>query len=138
MANLKVRDLMTESPFTLGVDDNLTAIYDLMEGKHIRHLPVVDMDGDLVGLVTHRDLVTGTLQMGDQLPMANQRQYLSTVSVSEIMTPDVETTAPSCDLVEAAQLMMDNKFGCLPVVEGQRLLGIITEADFVRYLVENE
>lgn len=136
MAELTVRDLMSEQPFALRTDDDLTTVYDMMAEKHVRHVPVVDGDGELVGLVSHRDLVRRALAVGDELPVSNQRQLLRGMKIGEVMNSNVETTEPTASIVEAGQLMLDNKFGCLPVLEGGRLVGIITESDFVRYVVE--
>jgi CBS domain-containing membrane protein len=128
-----VRDLMTSKVFTLRADENLTALYDLMEAEHIRHIPVVDEQGDVVGLVTHRDLLRSALA-DPSLPVSIQRQVLETATVEEIMMTSVETIEPDQDIREAAEIMMENKFGCLPVVENGHLVGILTEADFVRHL----
>jgi CBS domain-containing membrane protein len=134
MEPILVRDLMTPKVFTLRPEATMARLYELMDSKHIRHLPVVDREGDLVGLVTHRDLLRSALTDRSDLPMAIQRQVLETVLVSEIMTTTVETIEPDQDIRDAVDLMLENKFGCLPVVEGEHLVGILTEADFVRYL----
>lgn len=132
---LLVRDLMTDRVETLGPDDDLAALNDLLDAKHVRHVPVVDDDGDLVGLVTQRDLLRAAADSGE-IPFSLQRDILGTMTVGEIMTSPVETTEPERELREAALTMLENKFGCLPVVEGTRLVGILTESDFVRYLAE--
>jgi CBS domain-containing membrane protein len=136
MEPILVRDLMTARVFTLSPGSTMTTLYDLMDSEHIRHIPVVDGDGDLVGLVTHRDLLRSALTDRSDIPLAIQRQVLETVRVREIMTTAVETAEPDQDIREAAEIMMENKFGCLPVVEGSRLVGILTEADFVRHLAK--
>lgn len=132
MKTILVRDLMTSEVFTLRADDDLTALYDLMDAEHIRHIPVIDDDGRLVGLVTHRDLLRGALHDHDDLPVSVQRDMLRRTRIAEIMIEDVETIGPDRDIREAAQVMLEYKYGCLPVVEDERLVGIITEADFVR------
>ncbi len=134
MNQMLVRDLMTPDVFTLKADDNLTSLYDLMDAEHVRHIPVVDEDGRLVGLVTHRDLLRGALASEEDLPVSVQRDLLRRTRVREIMIEDVETIAPDKSVQEAAQVMLDYKYGCLPVLEDGRLVGIITEADFVRCL----
>jgi CBS domain-containing membrane protein len=136
MEPILVRDLMTSRVFSLRPEATMTRLYDLMDSEHIRHIPVVDADGDLAGLVTHRDLLRSALTDRSDLPLAIQRQVLETVLVSEIMTTAVETIEPDQDIRDAAEIMMENKFGCLPVVEGDKLVGILTEADFVRYLAK--
>lgn len=136
MERILVRDLMTSRVFTLHPDCTMSTLYDLMDNEHIRHIPVVDEDGDLAGLVTHRDLLRSALTDRSDLPLPIRRQVLETVRVREIMTTAVETIEPDQDIRDAAETMMENKFGCLPVVEGTRLVGIVTEADFVRYLAK--
>lgn len=134
MSELLVRDLMTERVLTLEPDDNLATLKDLMDARHVRHVPVVDADGDLVGLVSHRDLLRCALNERVEIPFSIQRDVLKGMTIDEIMTTAVETIEPERDIREAAQIMLENKFSCLPVVEGSRLVGILTESDFVRYL----
>ena len=131
----QVRDLMTEHVFTLRPQDDLMALYDLMDTKHIRHVPIVDRDKDLVGLVTHRDLTRSALGTEDA-PLSLQREMLVRRKIREIMATEVETVEPDEDLKVAAELLIENKIGCLPVVEGTHLVGILTESDFVRHYVQ--
>jgi len=135
---LLVRHLMTSEPAALSPNDDLAALYDLLDTRHVRHVPVVDADGDLVGLVTHRDLLRCALGEEADLPLSLQREMLTQKTVEEIMTSDPETVEPDTDIVVAAQIMLENKYGCMPIVEGSRLVGILTESDFVRYLAEGE
>lgn len=132
--SLNVRDLMTEEVVTVTVDTDLARVYDLMTSREIRHLPIVDYEGDLQGLVTHRDLV-GRAADRDE-PLAQWRAALRQRKVHEVMSRSVETTEPEQSLSSAASLMLEQKFGCLPVVEGRRVVGILTESDFVRYVAE--
>ncbi len=131
-----VRDLMTERVFTLAPTDNLVALEDLMDSRHVRHVPIVDREGDLVGLVTHRDLSRTVLGRLDDVPMSVERDLLRTRRVREIMTTEPDTVEPDLALKEAAAILLENKIGCLPVVEGMHLVGILTEADFVRDYLE--
>lgn len=132
----EVRDLMTERVFTLQPNDDLEALYDLMDAHHVRHVPVVDRDGDLVGLVTQRDLARSVLGAQDVLPLSVQQEMLRRRKVREIMATEVETVEPDENLKVAAEMLLENKIGCLPVVEGAHLVGILTESDFVRRYVE--
>jgi CBS domain-containing membrane protein len=134
---LLVRDLMTPDPISLRETDDLATAYDLMVERHVRHMPIVDDAGDLIGLVTHRDLVRSVLHSESDLPLSNERQLLRAMKVDQIMLTEVETTAQDAPLREAAQIMLENKFGCLPVVDNERLIGIITEADFVRHVLDS-
>ncbi len=137
MANLTVRDLMTENLLTVDAQDTALKLFDLMGDAHVRHVPVVDASGELVGLVSHRDLLRGTFAETAGLPVSNQRQRLEKISVRSIMVSDPEVADPDQSLSEAAGVMLENKFGCLPVVEGDALVGILTESDFVRWVSEN-
>jgi CBS domain-containing membrane protein len=131
-----VRDLMTDRVYTLQPHDDLEALYDLMDEHHIRHVPIVDADGDLVGLVTQRDLGRTVLGVRDALPVSEQQEILRRRRVREIMALEVETVEPDESLRAAAQMLLENKIGCEPVVEGEKLIGILTESDFVRRYVE--
>lgn len=132
---LCVRDLMTENVATVQSQDDLTVVYDLMDSRRIRHLPVVDQ-GELVGLVTQRDLLRGALGEAGGLPMSAQRAMLSSIRVEAVMVSEPTTVEAETALREAGELLLENKLGCLPVVEGQELVGILTESDFVRHVVQ--
>ncbi|HJN44497.1 MAG: CBS domain-containing protein [Vicinamibacterales bacterium] len=136
MATLSVNDLMTHDPVAVQPGANLQTARDLMDQHGIRHLPVTDEDGVVVGLVSQRDLMQRALAPTDDLTMSAQHDVMRAISVDTIMTPDVDVVEPAMDIVTAGQLMLENKYGCLPVVDGDRLTGILTEADFVRYLSE--
>ncbi len=136
MKKLLVRDLMTRDPYTVTPDASLKRLQDLMDEGHLRHVPVVDEEENLVGLVTHRDVLRGLPDQVKEMPLSYQREHLARTPVDELMNKSVETTEPETPLIEAAQVMLENKFGCLPVVEGSRLVGILTESDFVRWVAE--
>lgn len=105
----------------------------------IRHLPVVDDDGQLlVGIVSQRDLFRDALAQALGYGRHAQRQLLDTLSVKEVMTSNVLTTRPDTSLVEAARVMTERKIGCLPVVENERLVGILTEGDFVALMARGD
>ncbi len=133
MSAMRVRDLMTHKVYSLTPRDDLYAAQNLMDEHNIRHLPVVDDDMDLVGLVTTRDLLRAASPKDDDLPIEMRQARMHEETVSEWMTEEVATIEPDDDLAEAAGMLLENKFGCLPVVEGSRLTGILTEADFVRF-----
>jgi CBS domain-containing membrane protein len=124
---------MTENVLSVRPGDTVDKIYDAMSERSIRHVAVIDDQGELVGLVSHRDLLRHALIERPDLPLFVQRAILRRTKVEEIMTSEVETAEPDLPLAEAAQVMFENKFGCLPVVEGWRVVGILTESDFVRF-----
>jgi len=133
---MEVRGLMTYHVFTVGPDDDLQALYDLMASRHVRHVPVVDREGKVVGLVTERDLARSALGSRDELPLSMQREVLRRRKIREIMATEVDTVEADEDLKAAAEMLIENKIGCLPVVDGRRLVGILTESDFVRNFAE--
>ena len=137
MKALIVRDLMTPRVFSVGPTDTLSDVWEIMEQYHIRHVPVVDDEGRVVGLVSNRDLVRAALHDDLDLPVTERQNLLGTLKVQEAMVRGVETVTPETSIQEAGEMMLENKFSCLPVteVQGRGLVGIMTEADFVRYVV---
>ncbi len=133
--HMKVRDLMSSELVTLTEDETLAHAQRCMDRGRIRHLPVV-RDGKLVGLVTHRDLLAASFSIFAEVDGAEQRRIFSRIPVKELMHRSVRTVEPDLLAADAARILLENKFGCLPVVdEDGRLLGLITEADFLRLTV---
>jgi CBS domain-containing membrane protein len=128
----RVRDLMTREVVTLGRADKLVTADDVMRLGRIRHLPVLDERGQLVGIVTQTDLYRGAVLRALGFAAQDDRSLLHGLSVSDAMTEQVHTTAPDAPLREAAQTMLRHKLGCLVVVEGRKVVGILTESDFVK------
>ena len=135
---MRVRDLMTDRVLAVGPNDDLATLHDLMVEHGIRHIPVVDSEGDLTGLVSHRDLLRSSLIEQPNVTSYLEEAMLERVKASEIMTPEPESVDPEEDLRQAAQMMLENKYGCLPVTVGSRLVGILTESDFVRLMARGD
>lgn len=128
----RVKDVMTSNVTTLKRNEQLTLADDVMRLGRIRHLPVLDDDGEtLIGIVSQRDLFRGALAQAIGYGEHARRKLLNTLVVKEIMTTDPITTTPDTPLVDAARILMERKIGCLPVVQAGRLVGILTEGDFV-------
>lgn len=125
------RDLMTRQLFTIGPDDVLENLEELMEQFRFRHLPVVDGD-QLVGLISRSDLWhLSSSRLSVSAPEENA--ILHRLTASRIMQKDCITVAPDEPLSNVAKLMWDSRVGCVPVVEKDgTLVGILTEGDFVR------
>jgi CBS domain-containing membrane protein len=139
MAKLLVRDLMTEDVVALEPHDTLATLRDLMYERRIRHMPIVDDAGRLVGLVSQRDLLRNALIEQVQVPDAVEQAVLERLEVRDLMTTEVESVRPDADVRAAAQILLDHKYGCVPVVEaGKKLVGILTESDFVRLFTQGE
>jgi len=135
---LRVRDLMTADVFTIRSDESIQALQDLMNEKFIRHVPVVDDEGALVGLASDRDLLRQAQLADATLPLSARREVMNAAKVIDIMTADVATVDVEASVAEAAAVMLDNKYGCVPVLEEGLLAGILTEADFVRHVADTE
>ena len=133
MKTLRVRDLMTWEAVTVLPDTDTETAWDLMSGRQLRHLIVVDRDGELLGVVSHRDLLRHALIEQADLPPYVERELLGRTCIRDVMVQPVVTADPEQDAGEAARSLFDNKIGCLPVVEGSRVTGILTESDFVRW-----
>jgi CBS domain-containing membrane protein len=134
-AQMEVRDLMTNEVVTLTEDETLAHAQRCMARGRIRHLPVV-RDGRLVGLITHRDLLAASFSIFAEVEASEQRRVFTTVRVVEAMHRDVVSVSPGLSVAKAARILLENKYGCLPVVsEENDLLGIVTEADFLRLTV---
>ncbi|MEM7677654.1 MAG: CBS domain-containing protein [Myxococcota bacterium] len=135
MNTREVSELMTHDVRALAPSDSLLDAYDLMSEGRFRHVPIVE-DDTIVGLLSERDLLRHALVQTVALPLSAQRAYLAKVSVAEIMVRVPYTVAPDTLAGDAGQMMLEHKLGCLPVVDNQHLVGILTESDFVRAIAE--
>ncbi len=128
---MQVRDIMTTRVTTLPEGADLEIAEGVLAILHIRHLPVVHGQR-LVGLVTHRDLLALSLSPFDGHSADEHEHFQTTVRVGSVMKRDVATIGPDADLREALSVMRGQRLGCLPVVDhDDRLIGIVTEADFL-------
>jgi len=118
-----VGQFMVTDLFTLRPDDLVDLAASVMDWRHIRHVPVEDEQGHLVGLVTHRGLLR-LLSRGTQ-------QNSGPLTVGEMMVTDPVTVSSTTPTLEALELMRQNKVGCLPVVDDGQLIGIVTSYDFL-------
>jgi len=128
-----VRDLMTIKPITVGTEMPMLDARQRMAEAHIRHLIVVQ-DGNVIGIVTDRDIRLNVPSPATSLSSWEITYLLARLTVGEVMTKSVMVIGPDRPLGEAARIMIDHKIGALPVVDSGRLIGIITETDFVKAL----
>ncbi len=129
-----VKDLMTPEPLTVGPNETVHAAAELMTTRRIRHVPIVDVDSRLLGLVSQRDL----LRAAWMLSTDNEPESWRNVAISEVMRTEVDTAQPSDTAADAARQILSSKRSCLPVVDAQGILvGILTEADYVRRSVRS-
>ena len=129
---MKVSEIMTGQLATVDRSDSVAFAEDMMNANRVRHLPVVDGDV-LVGIVTQRDVLAASVPSVSAPSEDDDREMKSRLRVERIMRGYVETVAPDSEAIEAADRLLLHKIGCLPVVdERKHVLGIVTEADFVR------
>lgn len=128
---MRVRDLMTSSPITVSPETSVTDAKDLMTRQRIRHLLVVK-DGVLAGIVTDRDIRLNLPSPATSLSVWEVNYLLARLTVGEVMKTLVLMIGPDRPAAEAAGIMVEHKIGALPVLDGSRLVGILTETDLVR------
>ena len=132
---MTIGELMTRSPITVRPDFLMLDARHLMVERKIRHLLVVGADGDLVGIVTDRDIRLNLPSQATSLSVWEVNHLLTKLTVGEVMTRTVITVGPDRDARAAAVLMLDHKIGALPVTDGGKLVGIVTETDILRGFV---
>jgi CBS-domain-containing membrane protein len=133
---LQVRDVMSRDVHTVKRNEQLAIADALMKQERVRHLPVLDEDGEVCAVVSQRDLFRGALLRALGYGSRAEELMLRHVVVKEAMSAEIQTTAPDTLVADAARLMIERKIGCLPVIESGRLVGIVTETDFVRLVAE--
>jgi acetoin utilization protein AcuB len=134
---MRVKDWMSPSPVTVPADHGVFAARRLMEERRIRHLPIT-RDGELVGIVTDRDIRLNLPSPATSLSVWEVNYILGRLTVGEVMTRTLVVIGPERDIAAAARLMVDHRIGALPVVDGGRLVGLITETDLLRALLHRE
>ena len=132
---LRVRDCMSVDPATVGPNDSLKNVISLLRRRDIRSVPVVE-NGRLIGIVTDWDV----RQVAPAYPLFRDedeiRHYTENLTVTAAMTADPMTIAPDAPLVEAAKILETYRISSMPVVDGGRLVGILTVTDVLRVFVE--
>jgi acetoin utilization protein AcuB len=131
-----VRDRMTPDPVTITTETSLKEALDLVRSKPFRHLPVMDEDDKLVGIVTEKSLVYASPTPTTTLSVFEVDYILARTKVGQVIQGSVITVPPDLPVEEAARVMIDQRIGCLPVVEDEKLLGIISDTDIFRVFAE--
>ncbi len=133
-----IREKIQKDPITISSDASFFEARNIIHEKGVRHLPVVDKNKRLVGIVTDRDIRKTAPSDATLLNVQELNYLLGKLKVSSFMTPKEKliTITPDTLIEEAVQLMHDNKIGCLPVLEGDKLYGIFTETDALDHLVD--
>jgi acetoin utilization protein AcuB len=130
---MQVREIMSTDIEVVDRNDHLRAVEERMAEKQLRHLPVLEQ-GEVVGMVTQRDLFKAAMSSAKGYGEKAQRAYLQSVYVKEIMVYPVVTVAPDTSVAAAADMIINKGIGCLPVIEGTKLVGMVTKTDLLRCL----
>jgi CBS domain-containing protein len=130
---MQVSEVMATDVVTVGRNDDLRLVDDIMAERHIRHIPVVEDDA-IVGLVSQRDVFSAQMSSTMGYGEKGQRAYLHSILVKEVMAHPVITIAPEAPVSEAIDLIVEKRIGCLPVVRGQQLIGILTKTNLLQRL----
>ncbi len=131
-----VADIMTRDIFPLKSNQTLNVVRLLMRTVHVRHVPILDEEELFVGLLSHRDLLAYSIsKLADIDPLA-QSEVDRHIPIKDVMRTEIATTTAATDLKKAISSMLENKFGCLPVIDDKGyLVGIITDEDIIRLTI---
>ena len=124
---------MEREVVTLSGHDHLDLADDIMRLGRIRHMPVV-ADNRLVGVLSQRDLFRAAASSVLTFPRRAEREWLSKIRVDEVMVSPAISARPEWSVQQAVETMLENKIGCLPVVDGDQLVGLLSETDCLRLL----
>jgi len=127
---------MTSPVYSLRETDTLQNARALMDQKRIRHVPITSGENLFSGLITNRDVLANTISHLAEIDKDTQDEIDAGIPLKEIMRTDVHTISPEDNVKDAASILYRHKYGCLPVVENGKLVGIVTEADFLQLTVQ--
>ncbi|WP_397474087.1 CBS domain-containing protein [Pusillimonas sp.] len=130
---MTIEKAMSSKVVSIAASDTLVHAVRVMKENKIKHLPVVDASGGLVGIVTDRDLKEASASDATTLEVHELVYLLDKVKIDSIMTKNVVTIEKGTPLKQAALLMVEKGIGCLPVADGKQLTGILTRTDILRY-----
>ncbi len=131
-----VSDIMTAKPISIHQNGTLRQALELMEANHCRHLPVMNSDNQLVGIISDRDCRTALNSPHILRERWQDEQLVQTLRVRSIMTPAPIAIEPDAEAIEAARLMLNNHISSLPVILGETLVGIVTTSDILVAFME--
>jgi len=132
---MKVSDRMTRDVVTLDEEQSLREALTLQRRHKIRHIPVVT-DGHVIGILTDRDLKRASPSLLSGISQEKYDELLDTTLVGQVMTRTPQTVTPETSIKEVAKILVEQKFGSLPVTEADQLVGIITDIDLLGALYE--
>lgn len=135
MSLLTVKDIMSDHLITMNMNGTVYDARILMMRERIRHIPVVDEEDNFVGLLTQRDLLACSPSALADLKPDELVELETGIPVKDVMTTDITVVTADTDLREVATYLLRHKYGCLPVVSDSTLVGIVTEADFLKLVL---
>ncbi len=134
---ITVEEVMTRNPITLSQYSSLDDARKLMEEKRFRHIPIIDNNNELIGLVTQRNVLANAISSQNFVDKEELAKIEKGTLLADVMTTGLRTVHPSMKIADAANLIHKYKFGCLPVVnDNNHLVGIITDHDFVEITIQ--
>ena len=133
----RVADIMTRDIFPLNSNQTLNVVRLLMRTVHVRHVPILNDEEQFVGLLSHRDLLAHSISKLADINSLEQSELDRHILIKDVMRTEIATTTATTDLKKAINSMLDNKFGCLPVIGNKgNLVGIITDEDIIRLAIK--
>lgn len=133
---MTVKRMMKKNPITTTAETSIVDVADILKENHIHRLPVLDKKGKLIGVITEKDILHASPSPVSSLSVYEMPYMLSRLKVSNLMTKDVRTIDPDTTVEEAAKIMVDDDLSCLPVIEGDKLVGIVSKSDMFKVLYE--
>jgi len=127
---------MTRNPVTATPDMSIADASNLMKQEKVHRLPVLDKDKKLVGLITEKDILYASPSPASSLSIHEMAYLLSKLTVKKLMSKNVVTINKDTTVEEAARMMVDQDLSCLPVLEGDKLIGIVSKSDMFKILLE--
>jgi acetoin utilization protein AcuB len=134
--NMRVKNRMTRSPITASPKTTYNEALRMMEQNSVQHLPILDKKNKLIGIISHSDMLEAEPSRVSTLSIFEIASLLDKVTMDQLMSQPVLAIDENCSISEAAHFMLENKVGCLPVLQENELVGIITDTDIFKTFVE--
>lgn len=134
--SLIVADLMKTDIVTLSEDDSLDVAEQTMRFAKIHHLPVVDRLGKMLGMIAQSDILRAQVSVFADLSVSEDRAIKQEIQAKDVMVRDLTTVAASTSALEAARLLEGHDYSCLPVVEDDKIIGLLTDRDFLQLVIK--
>ncbi|HCM42397.1 MAG TPA: CBS domain-containing protein [Candidatus Omnitrophota bacterium] len=138
MRDILLKEIMVQKVIVAHVKDSLSSVEEKMRLYKIRHLPVVDSDNKLIGIVTYRDLLTASPPHRTEEGFVFDKEQMDQFILKGIMTESPQTLTTEDTIAHAVAMMARDKFGCIPIVDSEKVLvGIVTQIDILKWLGKN-